>query len=215
MLTASQFIIRHLFNSFFSFSTFILLVVNFNLGVFLVPILTIACYIVSNVIIKIIQTKARSKQLGLTTSDMKLIDQQLKIARQHIQTLNKLPLKIRSVKTFKKKTEMVKIARRIVNIVQMNPHKFFCIEDFFYAHLPSVTQLSEKMTLLTKEQVKGADIYLALEETRSTLKELHYTLEDDLKLVLKDEIESLKIELDFAKLENERRKERNQIGGDF
>lgn len=215
MLTASQFFTRNLFNCFFSISAFILLVVNLNLGVILVPLLTVATFVASDFIIKKIQTKSRSKQLGLTVSEMKLIDQQLKSARQHIQTISKLPFKINSVKTFKRKTEMVKTARRIVNIVQTNPQKFFGIEDFFYAHLPSAAQLSEKMTMLTKQQVKGSDIHLALDDTRSTLKELHDTIEDDLKLALKDEIESLKIELDFAKLENDRRKERNQIGGDL
>lgn len=215
MLTTSQFITRHLTNCFISFSTFILLVVNLELGVLLVPILAGISYYASNKIIKLFQTRSRSRELGLTTAEMNLIADQLKIAKQHIQKLNAQPIKVRSVKSFKQKTDMVKTARRIVQIVETNPHKFFGIEDFFYAHLPSAVQLTTNYATLSKQQVKGTDIHLALDETRSTLKELQLTFEDDLKLALKDEIESLKIEIDFAKLENERRKERNQIGGDL
>lgn len=215
MLTTSQFLIRHLINGFISFSTFILLVVNYDLGLFFVPILAAASYFISNKVITFIQTRSRSRELGLTTSEMKLIDEQLKLARASIQQLNAVPIKIRSIQSFRQKTDMVKTARRIVQIVKANPHKFFGIEDFFYAHLPSAVELTSKYTLLTKQQVKSADIHLALDETRSTLKELQITLEDDLKFALKDDIESLKIEIDFAKLENERRKERNQLGGDL
>ena len=215
MLTASQFIIRHLTNSFISFSAFILLIVNFDLGVFLVPIIAIVAYYVSNIIIKTLQTRSRSKELGLTSSEMALIGEQLKLAKANIQKLNQHPIKVRSVKSFKQKTDMVKTARRIVGIVQTNPQKFFGIEDFFYAHLPSAVQLTSKYATLSKQQVKGSDIHLALDETRTTLKELQLTFEDDLKLALKEEIETLKIEIDFAKLENERRKERKQIGGDL
>ena len=215
MLTASQFFTRHVINGFISLSTFILLIVNFDLGALLVLLATFGSYYISNKITKGLQTRSRSKELGLTTSEMALITQQLKIAKQNIQKLNQQPVKIRSVKSFKQKTEMVKIARRIVGIVQTSPHKFFGIEDFFYAHLPSAVQLTTKYTTLSKQEVKGTDIHFALDETRSTLKELKETFDDDLKLALKDEIETLKIEIDFAKLENERRKERNQIGGDF
>lgn len=214
MLTAGQHFTRHLTNSFISFSVFILLVVNFELGVLFVPILTVASYYLSNKVIRWLQTRSRSRELGLSTSEMKLISEQLKLAKSNIQKLNALPVKIRSVKAFKQKTDMVKTARRIIQIVQAQPQKFFGIEDFFYAHLPSAVELTSKYSMLSRQQVKGTDIHLALDDTRSTLKELQLTFEDDLKLALKDEIETLKIEIDFAKLENERRKERNQLGGD-
>lgn len=103
------------------------------------------------------------------------------------------------------------MSRRIINIVNSDPHKFYAVEDFFYAHLPSAVELTDKYTLLTKEQIKGTDIHLALEETRKTLKDLHVTIEEDLKLALQSDIENLKIELDFAKLANEKRRDR--IGG--
>lgn len=215
MLTTTQFFTRHLTNGFVSLSTFILLVVNFDLGILLVPLLTASSYFLSNKVITLFQKRARSRELGLTTAEMKLIGEQLSNAKQLIQKLNAQPVKVRSVKSFKQKSDMVKTARRIVQIVKMNPHKFFGIEEFFYAHLPSAVELTSKYALLSKQQVKSSDIHLALDETRSTLKELQVTFEDDLKMALKDELETLKIEIDFAKLENERRKERNQIGGDL
>lgn len=217
MLTTSQFITRHLTNGFISFSTFILIVVNLDfsgLNFLLSLVIPALSYFLTNKLIKFFQTRSRSRELGLTTAEMKLIDEQLTKAKQLVQKLSAQPIKVRSVKSFKQKNDMVKTARRILQIVKTNPHKFFGIEDFFYAHLPSAVELTSKYALLSRQQVKGTDIHLALDETRSTLKELQHTFDDDLKLALKDEIESLKIEIDFAKLENERRKERNEIGGD-
>ena len=93
---------------------------------------------------------------------------------------------------------MTKLSRRIVNIVQTNPQKFYTVEDFFYAHLPSAVQLTENYTMLSQQQIKDNEIHLALEDTRKTLKDLHETMENDLKDALASDLENLKIELDFA-----------------
>ncbi|WP_332650195.1 5-bromo-4-chloroindolyl phosphate hydrolysis family protein [Lysinibacillus sp. 54212] len=213
MLGVSNFITRHAINWLVGFSVFILTVINFDLGIILVPLLSIASYFTSNKGIASFQKYQRSKQLGISRSEYNHIEKQLKQAKEQIFKLNQQYIRVRSLKSFKLINDMSKLSRRIVNIVQTSPRKFFVVEDFFYAHLPSAVELTDKYTLLTKEQVQGTDIHIALEDTRKTLKELHITMEDDLKLALQSDIEDLKLELDFAKLENEKRKERQQIGG--
>lgn len=210
MLGAMDFITRHALNLFISFTLYIISILNFDLGVIALAV-PIVSYFISNKLILTVQTMKRSKQLGLTKTEYRQIELQLKKAREQMNRLTQQYTRVRSIKSFKLINETSKVSRRIINIVNSDPHKFYVVEDFFYAHLPSAVELTDKYTLLTKEQVKGTDIHLALEETRKTLKDLHVTIEEDLKLALQSDIENLKIELDFAKLANEKRRDR--IGG--
>ena len=211
MLGAMDFITRHALNLFISFTLYIISILNFDLGMLALAV-PIGSYFISNKLVLTFQTYKRSKKLGLTKTEYRQIELQLKKAREQINKLTQQYTRVRSVKSFKLINETSKVSRRIINIVNNDPHKFYAVEDFFYAHLPSAVELTDKYTLLTKEQVKGTDIHLALEETRKTLKDLHVTIEEDLKLALQSDIENLKIELDFAKLSNEKRRDR--IGGD-
>lgn len=211
MLGAMDFITRHALNLFISFALFTISILNFDFGVFALAV-PIGSYFISNKLLLTFQTHKRSKKLGLTKTEYRQIELQLKKAREQINKLTQQYTRVRSVKSFKLINETSKVSRRIINIVNNDPHKFYAVEDFFYAHLPSAVELTDKYTLLTKEQVKGTDIHLALEETRKTLKDLHVTIEEDLKLALQSDIENLKIELDFAKLSNEKRRDR--IGGE-
>ena len=209
MLGAMDFITRHALNFLFSFTLGI--ISFFNIGVLFAIAIPIVSYFISNKLILTFQTYKRRKQLGLTKKEYRQIELQLKKAREQINKLTQQYTRVRSIKSFKLINETSKVSRRIINIVNSDPHKFYAVEDFFYAHLPSAVELTGKYTLLTKEQIKGTDIHLALEETRKTLKDLHVTIEEDLKLALQSDIENLKIELDFAKLSNEKRRDR--IGG--
>lgn len=215
MLNAFHFTTRHVFNAFFAFALFIIAIVQFNTIFTLLSVpLAIATYIVSNKLILLYQKSKQSKLHGLTRSEFDHIEAQLKIARTQVTNLIQQYVRIRSVKSFKLLNDMNKLAKRILNLVQTNPQKFYAVEDFFYAHLPSAVELSNKYTVLTKQQLTDPAIHLALEDTRVTLKELYETMEDDLKQALSSDIEGLKIELDFAKLANEKRKERVKIGGE-
>ncbi|MDM5333570.1 5-bromo-4-chloroindolyl phosphate hydrolysis family protein [Ureibacillus composti] len=214
MLGATNFFIRHALNFLFSFSIYILTIVNFDLGAVVVPILTILTYIVSNSAIKIIQKSKRAKELKLSRSEFKHIESQIKQAKSHINSLTQQYVRVRSIRSFKLLNEMTKLSRRIVNIVQSNPQKFYNVEDFFYAHLPSAVHLTETYTMLSQQQIKDTEVHLALEDTRKTLKDLHVTMEDDLKSALESDIENLKIELDFVKLENEKRRKQLELRGE-
>lgn len=210
MLGAMNFITRHAFNFLISFTVFTFTVLNLDMALVGFA-LFFGSYYVSNLAIVNIQKLKRSKELGITKADYNLIEAQLKQARVRVNQLSQQ--RVRSMKSFRLLHDMSKISRRILNIVDKNPHKFYAVEDFFYSHLPSAVELADKYTLLTKEQVKGTDIHIALEETRKTLKVLNETFEDDLRSALQSDIDHLKIELDFAKLEHEKRQERVS-GGD-
>lgn len=214
MLGAMNFITRHAFSFLISLTVFTLTVLNFDLGIFLVPIITIMTYYVSNKAIKFIQKSKKSKELGLTRSELNHIEKQLKLARGHIFSLTQQYIKVRSITSFKILNDMTKLARRILNIVQTNPFKFYSVQDFFYSHLPSAVELTSKYTLLTQQQLKDMEIQLALEDTRKTLKNLHSTMENDLKSALESDLEHLRLEIDYAKLENEKNRKHINYRGD-
>lgn len=215
MLGPINFLTRHLINFLVFMTALTVTFLNFTGIVTMLALpLGVAAYFISNKVTLAIQKSTQSKKIGISKSEYTFIEAQLKQARAHIQTLNQQYVRVRSVRSFKQINEMSKLAKRIINIVQTNPQKFYAVEDFFYAHLPTAVQLSDKYTLLTKEQVPGTEVHLALEETRKTLKELQITMEADLKSALSSDIENLKIELDFAKLSNEKRKDRLKIGGE-
>lgn len=214
MLGTMNFLSRHALNFLFSLTIFIFTTFTFDLGVVLVPILTILTYYVSNKSIKMIQKSKKRKLLDLTRSEYKHIEEQIKQARSNINSLTQQYVKVRSIKSFKLINEMTKLSKRIVSIVHNDPKKFYAVEDFFYSHLPSAVQLTDTYTLLTQQQLKDAEVNLALEDTRKTLRDLHVTMESDLRSALESDIENLKIELDYVKLENEKNRKQIEFRGD-
>lgn len=210
MLGAMNNITRHALNFLMGFTSFTVSILNLDTALVGFA-LFFGSYYVSNLVILNIQKAKRSKELGITKADYNHIESQLKRARDQITQLSQQ--RVRSIKSFRLLNEMSKVSRRVLNIVTKDPHKFYAVEDFFYSHLPSAVELADKYTLLTREQVKGTDIHLALEDTRKTLKVLQETFEDDLRSALQSDIDHLRIELDFAKHETEKRRERLS-GGD-
>lgn len=215
MLGVSNFIIRHLLNFFFSFTVFIILVVQLNISFLnglIIPIASILTYIVSNYIIKSVQKYKKTKALGFTRSEYNHIESQLKQAKSHINLLTQQYIRVRSIRSFKLLNEMTKLSRRIVNIVQTNPQKFYTVEDFFYSHLPSAVQLSKNYATLVQQQIKDADVHIALEEARKAMKKLQSSMEDDLTAALASDLENLKLELDYVKLEHEKKQKQIEFG---
>ena len=213
MLTNSQYIIRHSISFFAGIFAMPLVDTLFSIGFTSFLAFPITYFGLNKLILFYQQTK-RAKQLNLTRSQFIHIDEQLQIATKNANALTQKYVQVRSVKSFKVIYEMSKLSKRIIALVRKDPTKFYIIEEFFYAHLPSALELSDKYALLTKQQVTGTDIHIALNDARVTLKELYETMEMDLKKALSPDIESIKLELDFAKLANEQRQNEIKVGGD-
>ena len=213
MLTNSQYIIRHTISFFAGIFAMPLVAPLFSSSYTYVLAFPITYFGLNKLILFYQQTK-RAKQLNLSRSQFLHIEEQLSIASKNANALTQKYVQVRSIKSFKVIYEMSKLAKRIISLVRKDPTKFYMIEEFFYAHLPSALELSDKYALLTKEQVTGTDIHIALNDARVTLKDLYETMETDLKKALSADIESLKIELDFAKLANEQRQNEWKVDGD-
>ena len=88
------------------------------------------------------------------------------------------------------------------------------MEPFFYAHLPSAVELTDKYTMLSKQPVKDKEIQLTLSKTRETLTDLNDTIQIDLKDALANDIDRLQMEIEFANRSNLRRREQLDWRGD-
>ncbi|MTD29781.1 5-bromo-4-chloroindolyl phosphate hydrolysis family protein [Planomicrobium sp. YIM 101495] len=163
-------------------------------------------YIASNTTIKQVQISSNSKQLGMTRSEFKGVKQQLKDAKAKVKHLQGFYYRVRSISSFKQLIEISRIANKIIAIVQENPRKFYQVERFFYSHLDTAVELTEKYSLLVGQPVKDKEIKIALQDTREMLQAMKVVLEEDLKRVLATDVEQLQMELDYARLSVEQSK---------
>ncbi|MBT2571439.1 5-bromo-4-chloroindolyl phosphate hydrolysis family protein [Planococcus sp. ISL-110] len=157
-------------------------------------------YIASNSTIKQVQISSDSKNLGMTRSEFKNVRNQIKEGKEKIKQLQGNYYKVRSISSFKQLMDMTKIANKIIIVVQQNPRKFYLAEPFFYSHLDSAIELTEKYTLLVGQPVKDREMRVALQDTREMLLSLNKVMEQDLKRVLSSDVEKLRMELDYAQL---------------
>lgn len=157
-------------------------------------------YIASNSTVKQIQFSSDSKKLGMTRSEYKNIRSQVKEAKNKIKQLQSNYYKVRSISSFKQLMELARFANKIVAQVQLNPRKFYLVESFFYSHLDTALELTEKYTLLVGQPVKDRELKIALQDTRETLRSMTSVMERDLQRVLSTDVEKLRMELDYARL---------------
>lgn len=214
MLSIGQGFLRHFINIFSAsvltggaLSTFTLS------GWFVIPVFA-GIYGITNLTVRSIQKFRKRRHSGLTRVEFKHVDEQLKIANQKIAVLNKYYLQVRSMNSFKQLHEIARVSKNIVKLVRAEPAKFFAAESFFYAHLDSAVTLTEKYSLLSRQPVKDSELTIALADTRETLNDLTDLLKLDLKQTIASDIETLHLEIDFAKHSQQKRKKELEWRGD-
>lgn len=149
--------------------------------------------------IKWFQKRSLLKSYGLTKREYEYIQSNLKEAQKKISRLQGKQFQIRSISAMRQLNDMIKFSRRIFTIVKKDPKRFYTSERFFFYHLDSAVELTEKYTMLVTQPVKNKEVLVSLEDTRQTLHELNRSLEEDLMKVLSNDLDTLRIELDMAK----------------
>lgn len=207
MLHAGHFAMRHLSSFILSFVTLTASTLFVGASPLSVVAATAVTYFSTASIMKLIQKKKVLQQFQLTKTEYNHIREQLQLAQNRLNTLQKQFLRIRSVASFKHINELSRTSKRIINMVKKDPRRFYNAEQFFYAHLESAVTLVEKYSMLNTQPLKDPEIKMALQETTHTLDTVQQLIDDDLKQVLSSDIEHLKLEIDFAKLSaNEQKK---------
>ncbi|WP_321207808.1 5-bromo-4-chloroindolyl phosphate hydrolysis family protein [Heyndrickxia camelliae] len=150
-------------------------------------------------IIKWISTRKFLKRHQLTRKELTYIVQNLKEAKKKIHRLQKVFFNVRNIGAFKQMLDLIRLVKRIYSIIKKEPRRFYQAEKFFFYHLDSIVELSEKYAFLAAQPVKNNELYFSLKDTRNTLKELKRTIENDLYEVLSKDIDHLEFELNVAK----------------
>lgn len=147
------------------------------------------------------------KKHQLTRKEYQYIKKNIEEAKPKIWRVQKALISVRHLSSFKQRTDMIKMIRKIYSLTKKEPKRFYKAEPFYYSHLDSATELAEKYVFLAQQPKKNKELELSLTETRKTLKELNKTIEKDLYKVLSDDIDTLNFELDVAKQTIQTRKE--------
>ena len=139
------------------------------------------------------------KKHGLTRKEYRYIKGNLVEAKKKISRVNKVLLTIRHISSLKQRIELMRLLKKIYQLTKHEPKRFYKAESFYFSHLDSVVELSEKYALLSRQPNKSRELNQSLVETRRTIDELTETVEKDLYVMLAEDIEDLHFELDVAK----------------
>lgn len=139
------------------------------------------------------------KKNQLKRKEYRYIKKNLAEAKQKLSRMHKALLSIRHFPSLKQRVEFVRVTRKIYRLTKNEPKRFYQAERFYFSHLDSALELSEKYVFLTGQPKKTYELEQSLNETRRTLTELLHLVEEDLYEVLADDIDNLNFEIDVAK----------------
>ncbi len=149
--------------------------------------------------VKGITTYRFLKKHGLTRKEYKFIRENLEEAQAKLKRLNKALFSIHSLPQLKQTIEITRLTRKIYKITKKEPKRFYLGEKFFYYHLDSLVELSEKYAFLSAQPTRNSELERSLSETRWLLEELKKSIEKDLDQILSNDMDQLNFELDIAK----------------
>lgn len=139
------------------------------------------------------------KKHQLSRKEYRYIKKNLAEAKQKINRMNKSLFKIRDITSIRQRIDILRITKKIQKMTIKEPKRFYQAEEFYFSHLDSVVELTEKYSFLSVQPKKSIEIDQSLNETRRTLNELTKVLEEDLYHAISDDVDHLNFEIDVAK----------------
>ncbi|WP_439442844.1 5-bromo-4-chloroindolyl phosphate hydrolysis family protein [Listeria aquatica] len=156
--------------------------------------------------------KALAEKTGLTNKEYRYIRSNLEEARAKILRLQKIMSAHKALYSFQERNKTLQLTKRLYQIVKEEPKRFYEAEDFFFSHLDSLVELTEKYAFLESQPVKDKKIYQTLSDTRSLLNDLSRVIEKDLFTLLNQDVNSLDFELEVAKNSISKQKKKFERG---
>jgi 5-bromo-4-chloroindolyl phosphate hydrolysis protein len=163
--------------------------------------------VLTHVILSLFQNTSYLKKHQLTRKEYRYIKKNLKEAQQKIRRLNKSIFKIRDIYSVKQRIDINRITKKIHKMTIKEPKRFYRAEEFYFSHLDSLVELTEKYSFLSSQPKQNREMGQSLIETRRTLNELSKVVEEDLYRVISDDIDTLNFEIDVAKHTIQKKKE--------
>ncbi|QHS21467.1 protein xpaC [Virgibacillus sp. MSP4-1] len=153
------------------------------------------------------------KKNELTMKDYRYIRKQLIEAKHKIRRMHKTLLSIRQVTFFKEMFDLLRTIRKIYQVTKKEPKRFYQGNQFYFSHLDSAVELTEKYAFLYSQPKKSREMEQVLDETRSAIKDMKTAIEKDLYHILSDDIEELNFEVDYTKYTTNPKQERLDFDG--
>ncbi|MDZ5471897.1 5-bromo-4-chloroindolyl phosphate hydrolysis family protein [Bacillus sp. 31A1R] len=154
---------------------------------------------ISYISIKGLIKRSYLKKHQLTSKEYAYIKKNLKEAKSKIGRLQKALIASRSIPSFKQNVDILRVTRKIYSITKKEPKRFYQAERFYFYHLDSLVEITEKYAFLKNQPKKAAELEISLFDTRQVIKELTLSIEKDLNHVLSNDINQLNFELDVIK----------------
>ncbi|MBT2734498.1 5-bromo-4-chloroindolyl phosphate hydrolysis family protein [Bacillus sp. ISL-7] len=155
--------------------------------------------ILTHLILSIVMNRSFLKKHQISRKEYRYIRKNLMEAKQKINRLNKNLFTIRDISSVKQRIDLLRITKKIHKMTTKEPKRFYQAEQFYFSHLDSIVELTEKYSFLSSQPKKNMEMGQSLIETRHTLNELTKVLEEDLYKVISDDIDHLNFEIDVAK----------------
>ncbi len=102
------------------------------------------------------------KQHQLTRKEYRYIKKNLDEAKLKINRLNKSLFSIRDLQTVKQRIDILRVSRKIQSLAKTEPRRFYKAEKFYFSHLDSVVELTEKYRFLSVQPKKNHEIDVSL-----------------------------------------------------
>jgi 5-bromo-4-chloroindolyl phosphate hydrolysis protein len=161
--------------------------------------IAISTGILTHFILAIIMNTRFLNKHQISRKEYRYIRKNLNEARQKINRLNKNLFSIRDISSVKQRIDLLRITKKIHKMTTKEPKRFYQAEQFYFSHLDSIVELTEKYSFLSSQPKKNMEMGQSLIETRHTLNELTKVVEEDLYKVISDDIDHLNFEIDVAK----------------
>ncbi|CAH2714165.1 hypothetical protein BACCIP111895_01319 [Neobacillus rhizosphaerae] len=155
--------------------------------------------ILTHIVLSLYMNRHFINKHQLSRKEYRYIKKNLVEAKQKINRLNKNLFTIRDLASVKQRLDILRITKKIHKMTTKEPKRFYQAEQFYFSHLDSVVELTEKYNFLSSQPKQNTEMGQSLIETRRTINELSKVLEEDLYHVISNDIDTLNFEIDVAK----------------
>ena len=139
------------------------------------------------------------KKHQLKLREYRYIRRNLHEAHHKIRRVQKAILSIRHMTVLRETMELLRFMKKIYRVTKKEPNRFYQGEQFYFTHLDSAVELTEKYALLSSQPKRNEELERVLAETRHTIKEMKTRIEKDLYHILSDDIDNLQFEVNYVK----------------
>src|SRR5699024_1479714 len=151
------------------------------------------------------------KKYGLTKSEYKYIQNQMKEAKEKLNRLRQSYYNIRTLKDAKLIFDINRIVKSIINTVEDDPKIFYNVQQFFHSNIDTAVNTIEQYLFLYKMPGKSKEEKIKLHETRLSLLELKRTLQANLSHMNRSTYQSLEVEKEIISMNKRRSDKRMQL----